>query len=295
MSRGQALRGIAASTACTRSRVVRSGRRATMNCAIRCDQRSSPYWRRIRWISAASYLLTMFAAVRGDFGSMRISSGPSARKLNPRSGSSSCALEMPKSERIMSAASKPAGAARSPTSPQLPPSRGPAPDHPRLGRGLDPRRRARFRRERDPSLAVGFEAVGQRVERPCQRSLVRPLQWRPELVRQRRPHLGRIDREHPVQAYRDEAALRQLLAEAGRDCQPPFLVHADPLGTGEHSPGLPVAVQLPLLARAEAATAAVQLEREPDAGLVEPAVQRRPAAIAAVGRGGVEEVYCVPY
>ena len=50
-----------------------------------------------------------------------------------------------------------------------------------------------------------------------------------------------------------------------------------------------------LLAGAEAATAAVKLEREPGAVLVEPVVQRRPAAIPAVGRGGVEEVYCVPY
>src|SRR5205085_11462596 len=51
----------------------------------------------------------------------------------------------------------------------------------------------------------------------------------------------------------------------------------------------------PLLAGAEAAAAAVHLEREPGAVLVEPVIQRRPAPIAAVGRSGVEEVYGVPY
>ena len=52
-----------------------------------------------------------------------------------------------------------------------------------------------------------------------------------------------------------------------------------------------------LLAGAEAATAAVQLQRERLAVLVEAVVHGRTAAltIAAVGRGGVEQVYGVLY
>src|SRR5450759_1101927 len=65
MSRGHAALGTAASTAWARSRVVRSGRRATMNCAIRRAHRSSPYSRRMRSISRMSDSLTMVAAVTG--------------------------------------------------------------------------------------------------------------------------------------------------------------------------------------------------------------------------------------
>src|SRR6266568_2886095 len=59
MSRGHAPRGMAASTAAAKSRVVRSGRRATMNCAIRRAQRSSPYSRRIRSSSLSSNPFTI--------------------------------------------------------------------------------------------------------------------------------------------------------------------------------------------------------------------------------------------
>src|SRR6266576_1486148 len=120
LSRVQALRGIAASTACVRSRVVRSGRRATMNCATRRAQRSSPYWWRIRSISSTPYLLTISAAVRLDVGSIRMSSGPSARKLNPRSGSSIWVLERPKSKRIRWAGLKPCCVAIEPSSENVP-------------------------------------------------------------------------------------------------------------------------------------------------------------------------------
>src|SRR5919201_4814734 len=120
MSRGQARRGTAASTACARSPVVRSGRRATMNCAIRRAQRSSPYSRRIRSSSAPSESLTTAAAVSSAPGSMRMSSGPPARKLNPRSGSSIWVLERPKSKRTRSAGLKPCRDAIAPSSEKRP-------------------------------------------------------------------------------------------------------------------------------------------------------------------------------
>src|SRR5438132_4319815 len=87
-----------------------------MNCAIRRAHRSSPYWCRIRSISARSYSLPIFAAVRLEPGSIRMSSGPSARKLNPRSGSSIWVLERLKSKRIRSAGTKPCSEAIAPSS-----------------------------------------------------------------------------------------------------------------------------------------------------------------------------------
>jgi hypothetical protein len=52
-------------------------------------------------------------------------------------------------------------------------------------------------------------------------------------------------------------------------------------------------VKLP--ARAEAAAAAVELERQPIAILVEAVVGRHRVPIAVVGRSGVEEMYGVLY
>src|SRR2546427_8945978 len=91
-----------------------------MNCAIRRAQRSSPYCCKMRSISATSSSLTICAAVSFALGSIRMSSGPSARKLNPRLGSSICVLERPKSKRIRSAGLKPFLAASSPSSENLP-------------------------------------------------------------------------------------------------------------------------------------------------------------------------------
>ena len=51
---------------------------------------------------------------------MRMSSGPSARKLKPRSGSSSWVLEIPKSKRIRSAGRKPLSVAIAPSSAKRP-------------------------------------------------------------------------------------------------------------------------------------------------------------------------------
>jgi len=66
--------------------------------------------------------------------------------------------------------------------------------------------------------------------------------------------------------------------------------------SGEHSSGLPEVASCPLLAGAQAASAAVQLEGQRVTVLVESMIDgRRPAPIAAAGRSGVEEVYGVPY
>ena len=64
----------------------------------------------------------------------------------------------------------------------------------------------------------------------------------------------------------------------------------------EHSRGLPIPAELALLAGAKAAPAAVELQGQLGAVLVEPVIQRDASpTIAAVGRGGVEKVYGVPY
>jgi len=66
--------------------------------------------------------------------------------------------------------------------------------------------------------------------------------------------------------------------------------------SGEHSSGLPVLERAALPAGAEAATAAVQLEREAIAVLVETVVDAEVVGpIAAAGRSGVEKVYGVSY
>jgi hypothetical protein len=68
---------------------------------------------------------------------------------------------------------------------------------------------------------------------------------------------------------------------------------------GEHSSGLPVLEAAPLAAGAQAAAAAVELERKAVSVLVEPVVVAEYRVvllpIAAAGRSGVEEVYGVPY
>jgi hypothetical protein len=62
------------------------------------------------------------------------------------------------------------------------------------------------------------------------------------------------------------------------------------------SSGLPVLQAAALCAGAQAAAAAVELERKAVAVLVETVVQSQVIAfIAAAGRSGVEEVYGVPY
>jgi hypothetical protein len=62
------------------------------------------------------------------------------------------------------------------------------------------------------------------------------------------------------------------------------------------SPGIPVVEAAALRAGAEAAAAAVELERQAVAVLVEADVENGlVGTIAAAGRSGVEEVYGVPY
>ena len=64
----------------------------------------------------------------------------------------------------------------------------------------------------------------------------------------------------------------------------------------QRSSGLPEVRAAPLATRAQAAAAAVKLERQPVALLVEPVVQAEDLTLIAVaGRSGVEEVYGVPY
>jgi hypothetical protein len=54
-------------------------------------------------------------------------------------------------------------------------------------------------------------------------------------------------------------------------------------------------VAVALAAGAQAAAASVELERQPVAVLVVAVVGRNRVSIAAAGRSGVEEVYCVLY
>jgi hypothetical protein len=69
--------------------------------------------------------------------------------------------------------------------------------------------------------------------------------------------------------------------------------------SGEHSSGLPELEDAPVAAGAQAAAAAVALERKAVAMLVEPVVHAERVdmvgLIAAAGRSGVEKVYGVPY
>jgi len=65
--------------------------------------------------------------------------------------------------------------------------------------------------------------------------------------------------------------------------------------SGKHSSGLPEVEQAPLAAGAEAAAAAVELEWQAIAVLVETVVDAYFQVIAAAGRSGVEKVYGVLY
>src|SRR5262245_53983347 len=119
-SRGQAARGIAASTAAARSRAVRRGRRWTMKWAIRYAQRSSPRWATSPASSRSGRSFTTRSAVSSRRRSMRMSRGPSRRMLKPRPGSSSWGLETPRSRSTPSTRSKPASRAISARSAKLP-------------------------------------------------------------------------------------------------------------------------------------------------------------------------------
>src|SRR5216683_3457253 len=371
---------------------------------MRRAQRSSPYCRRIRSISATSYSLTIFAAVSLESGSIRMSSGPSARKLKPRPGSSIWVLERPKSKRTRSAGTKPCSEAIAPSSEKgprvttaagpnsasdsrpdstaagsrsIPSSRPPGvilsriwrawpacprvpsiatapvrgwsssitscesagtcglmsrdlpvsefcetslrvgavavpsglgPDfHPRAGpdhhdrrRGLDPRQASLFRQQADPSLAVGLERIGEWIKRARQGAMIRSRQRALQLLAERRPEVRWVDRQDLVLSDRDVAPVLQLLAEGGRDRQPSLVVHPHPMRPREQSSGLPVTHPAALAAGAEAAAAAVKLEGQLVAVLVEAVVEsddRRVVGhlIAVAGRSGIEEVYGVPY
>jgi hypothetical protein len=66
--------------------------------------------------------------------------------------------------------------------------------------------------------------------------------------------------------------------------------------SGEHSSGLPVLEHATLAAGAKAAAAAMELQGEAVAVLVESVVEAADLLlIAAAGRSGVEKVYGVPY
>ena len=83
-------------------RVVAMGprvRSATIPRAIFAAIRSSPNSRKIRVSSSTEAVATMSAALRPLL-PMRMSSGPSRRNENPRSASSSCIEETPRSARI---------------------------------------------------------------------------------------------------------------------------------------------------------------------------------------------------
>ncbi len=61
---------------------------------------SSPYWRRIRTSSPGAYVLRTSAALMPVVWSIRMSSGASCAYANPRSASSSCMEETPRSKRM---------------------------------------------------------------------------------------------------------------------------------------------------------------------------------------------------
>src|ERR1700688_2324420 len=82
-------------------------RALTIARAIRREARSSPYSYRIRASSASLSPLTRSAAVSACSGFIRMSSGPSKRKLKPREGSSSARLLIPRSATIASTRSSP--------------------------------------------------------------------------------------------------------------------------------------------------------------------------------------------
>ena len=84
-----------------------SSRRATMVRAILRLSFSSPYCHSTSAISRSSARASQLAALSPDSGSMRMSSGPSLPKLKPRSATSSCGDDTPRSK---STPSRPAAA-----------------------------------------------------------------------------------------------------------------------------------------------------------------------------------------
>ena len=85
---------------------ARRGRRVasfTMARAICREKRSSPKRRNRSASSRSLASFTRSAAETGPDGSMRMSSGASTAYENPRSGRSTCMLEIPRSSRIASA------------------------------------------------------------------------------------------------------------------------------------------------------------------------------------------------
>ncbi|VFS81899.1 Uncharacterised protein [Salmonella enterica subsp. enterica] len=97
--------GVAAATTSASSlvRVIGCSRlRSTMARAIRLAKRSSPNVFSTQAISASSAVCNHSAADWPRVGSIRISSGPSRINEKPRSASSSCGEDTPRSRRIPS-------------------------------------------------------------------------------------------------------------------------------------------------------------------------------------------------
>ena len=76
-----------------------SSRADTIARAMRCACLSSPYCFNTRFNSCSSTFASQVLAGTPESGSIRISRGPSRRKLKPRSASSSCGDETPRSKR----------------------------------------------------------------------------------------------------------------------------------------------------------------------------------------------------
>lgn len=74
-------------------------RRSTTARAMRPAKRSSPYSLNTRAISSTGAVAMNWAAPTPRVGSTRMSSGPSFMKLKPRSGSSSCGEDTPRSDK----------------------------------------------------------------------------------------------------------------------------------------------------------------------------------------------------
>ena len=89
-------------------------RASTMSRATRRDRRSSPYCQIMSARVTSSTLVSFSASVCPRDRSIRISSGPACRKLNPRSGSSSCIEDTPRSASTPSTRGTPRAASTSP-------------------------------------------------------------------------------------------------------------------------------------------------------------------------------------
>ncbi len=96
-SRVRTARATSSASCAVRVMGVRS-RAVAMACATRRAKRSSPSVAITSRISSTPARASHAATGSPRVGSMRISSGPSARKLKPRSGSSSCGDDTPRSK-----------------------------------------------------------------------------------------------------------------------------------------------------------------------------------------------------